>query len=77
MCVCVCPSIPDVTARSTVAIRRRKLTASSHVISDFDSWICKLKLYSQVMASYNCSHKVSESTHTHTLRYVGNHILPS
>ncbi len=35
---------------STVAMRR-KLTASSHVLLDFDSWICKLKLDSRVMAS--------------------------
>ncbi len=44
----VCLSVPAVC--STVAMRR-KLTASSHVLLDLDSWICKLKLCSRVMAT--------------------------
>ncbi len=41
--VCVCLSVVPVAMR-------RKLTASiSHILLDFDSWICKLKLCSRVM----------------------------
>ncbi len=46
VCVCVYYSCNC----STVAMLR-KLTASSHVLLDFNSWICKLKLCSRVMAT--------------------------
>ncbi len=54
VCLCVCSSCNC----STVAMQR-KLTASigfySHVLLGFDSWICKLKLCSRVMATLTYS----------------------
>ena len=44
MCVCVNPSVPAVTAQR---LQCDELTS----FLDFDSWICKLNLCSQVMAT--------------------------
>ena len=58
VCVCVCLCLCSSCNCSTVAMRQ-KSTASigfySHVLLDFDSWICKLKLCSRVMATLTYS----------------------
>ena len=51
---CVCVYVHSSCNCSTVA-GQRKLTASSHVLLDFDSWICKVKLCSRVMATFTYS----------------------
>ncbi len=70
---------------------RRKLTAFSHVLLDFDSWICKLKLCSGVMATLTysegccclfrilcsiiCPHKLSIQTYDLALHQTACYLL--
>ena len=54
MCVCVCVCIPAVTAQRLQCDENYNnfyIDFYSHVLLGFDSWISKLKLLSQVMAS--------------------------
>ena len=51
MCVYVCVSVCSSCNCSTVAMRL-KLRLLATLILDFDSWICKLKLCSRIMASF-------------------------
>ncbi len=46
VCVCVCQCIPAETGCNATKTNSFYISFYSHVLLDFDSWICKLALFS-------------------------------